>query len=165
MEQQELEQSNAAAQPPASANAEAARPRQGKWRRLREALEAQPQARRRASLLLPSPQPAERVEQCVGQFRSLGLGGQRRQPARHAAAAAAAAAATAEAAAKAAAKAAAVTAAAKAATAAAKAAANAAAVAAEPRAERLPRAVRPAGYSPLVRGAQQLERERRKVNW
>jgi hypothetical protein len=159
MEQQELEQRNAAAQPPASANAEAARPRQGKWRRLREALEAQPQARRRASLLLPSPQPAERVEQCVGQFRSLGLGGQRRQPARHAAAAAA------EAAAKAAAKAAAVTAAAKAATAAAKAAANAAAVAAEPRAERLPRAVRPAGYSPLVRGAQQLERERRKVNW
>ena len=119
---------------------------------------------------LPSPRPTEREQQGLRQLRSLSLSGRWRRPVRNpvAAIAAAKAAATAAEVATKAATAAAKAAAAKADAAAAKAAtvaAKAAAVAAQPRAERLPRAVRPAGYPPLVRGAQQLEREGREVHW
>ena len=141
MEQQQLERSDAAAQPTATPRA-GGRPLR---RCAREALEAQPQARRRARLLPPSAQPAEREKQCLCQLRSLSLRGRRRlEPGRSPAAAAAA---------DAAAEAAAITDA-DAATDAGDAAADAtAAVAAEPCPERLARAIRPAGHPPLVRGA------------
>ena len=184
VEQQQLERSDAAR--PQSTTVHAGAEARPLLRCVREALEAPPQAGRGApSLLLPSPldtlpspQPTEREQQGLRQLRSLSLGGRRRRPVRNLLAAIAAAKAAAEAVAKAAATAAEV--AAKAATAAAKAAAakadaaaakaatvaaKAAAVAAQPRAERLPRGVRPAGYPPLVRGAKQLEREGREVHW
>ena len=154
MEQQQLERSDAAAQPTATPRA-GGRPLR---RCAREALEAQPQARRRARLLPPSAQPAEREQQCLCQLRSLSLRGRRRLEPGRSPAAAAAADAAAEAAAITAAKAAAKAAAAADAAAIAKADADAAAdataaVAAEPCPERLARTVRPACHPPLVRGA------------
>ena len=159
MEQQQLERSDAVAQPTATARA-GGRPLR---RCAREALEAQPQARRRARLLPPSAQPAEREQQCLCQLRSLSLRGRRRLEPGRSPAAAAAADAAAEAAAITAAKAAAKAAAAADAAAIAKADADTdagdaaadatAAVAAEPCPERLARAIRPAGHPPLVRGA------------
>ena len=162
MEQQQLERSDAVAQPTAPARAGGRHPLR---RCVSEALEAQPQARRRARLLPPSVQPAEREQQCLCQLRSLSLRGRRRLEPGRSPAAAAAADAAAEAAAITAAKAAAKAAAAADAATIAKADADAAtdagdaeadataAVAAEPCPERLARAIRPAGHPPLVRGA------------